>query len=177
MFPSEDYDVDVAYSRLTDVLWTLRSAESFLRGFFPELMSLYPAIHTMPEKDDYLFYTNNAPQFQFYWSLEVVGVRAVCNPVVDRSFPDFNTLTAIAREMHSEEYCCNFERRTDCAFALFDIAAAKEPIGELESYPMLRASLDGLSQVAREHFARQYVYNRSDTQCFQQGSSGQPVLQ
>ncbi|KAG5478951.1 hypothetical protein CUR178_05532 [Leishmania enriettii] len=42
---------------------------------------------------------------------------------------------------------------------------------------MLRASLDGLSQVARERFARQYVYDRSDTRCFQQGGSGQPILQ
>ncbi|KAG5504829.1 hypothetical protein GH5_05459 [Leishmania sp. Ghana 2012 LV757] len=42
---------------------------------------------------------------------------------------------------------------------------------------MLGASLDGLSQVAREHFARQYLYNRSDTRYFQQGSSGQPILQ
>ncbi|KAG5478533.1 hypothetical protein LSCM4_04766 [Leishmania orientalis] len=177
MFPSEDYDVNVAYSRSADVLRSLQSAESFLRDFFPELMSLYPAIHTVPEKDDYLLYTNYAPQFQFYWCLDVAGVRAVCNPVVDRSFPDFNALTAIAREVHSEEYCGNFERGTDCAFALFDIAAAKESIGELESYPMLGASLDGLSQVTREHFARQYLYNRSDTRCFQQGSSGQPILQ
>ncbi|KAG5478728.1 hypothetical protein LSCM1_06132 [Leishmania martiniquensis] len=177
MFPSEDYDLDVAYSRSTDVLRTLQSAESFLRGFFPELKSLYPAIHTVREEDDYLLYTNYVPQFQFYWSLDMAVVRAVCNPVVDRNFPDFNTLTAIAREVYSEEYCSNFTRRTDCAFALFDIAAAKEPIGELDSYPMLKANLRGLSQVAREHFARQYVYNRSDARCFQQGSSGQPILQ
>ncbi|GET88787.1 membrane-bound acid phosphatase 2 [Leishmania tarentolae] len=177
MFPSEDYDLDVAYSRSTDVLRTLQSAESFLSGFFPKLTSLYPAIHTVPEKDDYLLYTNYVPQFQFYWSLDMAGVRAVCNPVIDRNFPDFNTLTAIGQEVYSEGYCSNFTRRTDCAFTLFDIAVAKEAIGELDNYPKLKANLDRLSQVAREHFARQYVYNRSDTRCFRQGSSGQPILQ
>ncbi|CAJ1025966.1 membrane-bound acid phosphatase 2 [Leishmania guyanensis] len=177
MFPSEDYDLDVAYSRSTDVPRTLQSAESFLRGFFPNLTSLYPAIHTVPEEDDYLLYTNYVPQFQFYWSLDMAGVRAVCNPVVDWNFPDFHTLTAMAQEVHSEGYCSNFTRRTDCAFVLFDIAVAKKPIGELDNYPLLKANLDGLSQVAREHFARQYVYNRSDIRCFQQGSSGQPILQ
>ncbi|CAC9489963.1 membrane-bound acid phosphatase 2 [Leishmania infantum JPCM5] len=177
MFPSEDYDLDVAYSRSTDVLRTLQSAESFLRGFFPNLTSLYPAIHTVPEQDDYILYTNYVPQFQFYWSLDMAGVRAVCNPVVDRNFPDFNTLTTIAQEVYSEGYCSDFTRRTDCAFTLFDIAVSKEAIGELDNYPKLKTNRDRLSQVAREHFARQYVYNRSDTRCFQQGSSGQPILQ
>ncbi|KAK7196023.1 membrane-bound acid phosphatase 2 [Novymonas esmeraldas] len=177
MFPSESYDLDVAYSRSTDVLRTLQSAESFLRGFFPNLTSLYPAIHTAPELDDYLLYTNFMPQYEFFYNLDKPSVRGVCNPVTNRNFPDFGTLTEIAREVYSEGYCSVFTTRSDCARKLFDIASAVDALGELENYPLLKANKDALGQVARELFARQYAYNRSDTRCYQQGSAGQPILQ
>lgn len=177
MFPSLDYDLDVVYSRSTDMLRTLQSAESFLRGFFPNLTSLYPAIHTMPEKEDYLLYTNYAPQYQFYYNLDYEGLLSVCNPATDRNFPDFNTLAAIGKEVHSEGYCSRFDRRCNCAFSMFDIAMQVEALGELDNYPLMKANRDKLADIARTHYSRQYGYNRSNTRCFQQGSSGQPILQ
>lgn len=177
MFPSVNYDLDVAYSRSTDVLRTLQSAEAFLRGFFPNLTSLYPAIHTTPEQDDYLLFTNYVPQYQFFYNLDKPSVRGVCNPVTDRNFQNLNTLLDIAREVYSEAYCSNYELRSDCARKLFDIAAAYESIGVLGNYPLLNASRNALAQVARALFANQYAYNQSDSRCLQQGSAGQPILQ
>lgn len=177
MFPSTSYDLDVAYSRSTDALRTLQSAEAFLRGFFPNLTSLYPAIHTVPEKDDYLLYTNYAPQYQFFYNLDKPSVRGVCNPVTDKNFPNFSMLTEIGKEVYSERYCSRFDRRCNCAFSLFDIAMQVEALGEIDNYPLLKASRDALADIARTHYSRQYRYNRSDTRCLQQGSSGQPIVQ
>ncbi|KPA83876.1 membrane-bound acid phosphatase 2 [Leptomonas pyrrhocoris] len=179
MFPSLDYDLDVAYSRSTDVLRTLQSAESFLRGFFPNLTSLYPAIHTMPENDDYLLYTNYAPQYQFFYNIDKPSVRSVCNPTTDKNFPDFKTLTDIGKEVYSEGYCSTFETRSDCARKLFDIAAAMDSVGTLDAakQPLLKKYKNALAESARVLFEKEYEYDRTNTRCLMQGSAGQPILQ
>ncbi|KPI82548.1 membrane-bound acid phosphatase 2 (MBAP2), partial [Leptomonas seymouri] len=162
MFPSKDYDLDIAYSRSTDVLRTLQSAEAFLRGFFPNLSALFPAVHTVHEEDDFLLYPNYAPQYEIFYNIDKPRVRSVCNPVTDKNFPDFKKLTEIGKEVYSERYCSDYETRSDCARKLFDIAAAMDSVGELDPYPLLKKNKDALGESARVLFEKEYAYNRSD---------------
>ncbi|AYU83622.1 membrane-bound acid phosphatase 2, putative [Leishmania donovani] len=177
MFESPNYDLDVAYSRSTDVLRTLQSAEAFLRGFFPNMSSLYAAIHTMPESTDVLLNSNTQPWLKFFYSNNKALLRAVCNPLTDELFPDWTEITKIGAEIYQEGYCSDYETRSDCVRTLFDIGAAKKAIGELNQYPLLEANFEKLKRVTTVLFDYEYHYNHSDPLMFKQGGRGQPFVQ
>ncbi|KAG5464091.1 hypothetical protein LSCM1_00271 [Leishmania martiniquensis] len=177
MFPSPNYNLDVAYSRSTDVLRTLQSAEAFLRGFFPNVTSLYAAIHTVHESTDVLLNTNMQPWLRFFYSYNKPLRRAVCDPLTDELFPDWTEITKIGAQIYLEGECNDYETRSDCARKLFDIGAAKMAVGELSKYPLLKANLEKLKRITNVLFDFEYHYNSSDSLRFNQGSRGQPFVQ
>lgn len=177
MFPSEEFDIDVCYSRSTDVGRTLQSAESFLRGFFPSATGIYPAIHTIPEVDDIFLNSNAQPWLKFFYSYNKPLVRAACNPTTDALFPDWTVLTDMGRECDSELKCSDFETRSDCARTLFDIAVTKRAIGMLDQFPLLEEHFEKVENITRALFEYEYHYNHSDPLMLRQGGRGQPFLQ
>lgn len=176
LFPSPNYDLDVAYSRSTDVLRTLQSAEAFLRGFFPNTTSLYPAIHTVTDETDMLLNSGAQPWLKFFYSNNKPLLRAVCNPLTDELYPDWTEITAIGKEIYLEGFCNDYTTRSDCVRTLFDIAAAKMAVGELDQYPLLQANFEKIQNITRVLFAYEYHYNHSDPLMFRQGGRGQPFL-
>ncbi|CAJ1038036.1 putative membrane-bound acid phosphatase 2 [Leishmania braziliensis MHOM/BR/75/M2904] len=177
MFESPNYNLDVAYSRSTDVLRTLQSAEAFLRGFFPNMDSLYAAIHTVPESADVLLNSNTQPWLKFFYSNNKRLLREVCNPRTDELFPDWREITKIGAEIYQEGFCSDYETRSDCARTLFDIGAAKKAVGELSQYPLLEANFEKLKSITTVLFDYEYHYNHSDPLMFKQGGRGQPFAQ
>jgi hypothetical protein len=176
LFPSPNYDLDVAYSRSTDVLRTLQSAEAFLRGFFPNTTSLYPAIHTVSDDTDILLNSGAQPWLKFFYSNNKPLLRAICNPLTDELYPDWHEITAIGKEIHLEGFCSDYTTRSDCVRTLFDIAAAKMAVGELDKFPLLQANYEKIQNITRVLFAYEYHYNHSDPLMFKQGGRGQPFL-
>lgn len=145
------YDLNQVYSRSTDVLRCLQSADAFLKGLFPEDNSLYPAIHTVDNDEDYLLNADFYPPFSFYYEYDKPRLRSIGNPTTDKNFPDFTTLTSIGQEVYCDAFCSNFETRSDCATRLFDIAAAKQADGTLnnDKFKLLHDNIEKLKQVLR----------------------------
>ncbi|KAL7695037.1 membrane-bound acid phosphatase 2 [Lotmaria passim] len=176
LFPSPNYDLDVSYSRSTDVLRTLQSAEIFLRGFFPNTSNLYAAVHTVEDDTDMLLNSNAQPWLKFFYSYNKPLLRTVCNPLTDKLYPDWTEITTLGKEIFLESYCSDYTTRSDCVRLLFDIAAAKMAVGELDQYPLLKANFAKIQNITRVLFAYEYHYNRSDSLMFKQGGRGQPFL-
>ncbi|KAG5490139.1 hypothetical protein JKF63_00258 [Porcisia hertigi] len=177
MFESPNYNLDVSYSRSTDVLRTLQSAEAFLRGFFPNMSSLYPAIHTVLHSTDVLLNTNMQPWLRMFYSYNKPLIRAVCNPLTDELFPDWKVLTKIGAEIYQEEFCSDYETRSECAHTLFDIAAAKRAVGDLHKYQLLEANFEKLRSITHALFDYEFHYNHSDPLMLNQGGRGQQFVQ
>lgn len=176
LFPSPNYDLDVSYSRSTDVLRTLQSGEAFLRGFFPNTTSLYAAIHTVEDATDMLLNTGAQPWLKFFYSNNKPLLREVCNPLTDELYPDWSEITAMGKEIFLEGFCNDYTTRSDCVRTLFDVAAAKWAVGELDQFPLLKANYEKIQNITRVLFAYEYHYNHSDALMFKQGGRGQPFL-
>ncbi|KAK7199979.1 membrane-bound acid phosphatase 2 [Novymonas esmeraldas] len=177
LFESLKYNLDVSYSRSTDVLRTLQSAEALLRGFFPDTDSLYPAIHTVEESKDVLLNSNTQPWLKFFYSNNKPLLHAVCNLLTDELFSDWTELTRIGAQIYLEGYCSVYETRSDCARTLFDVGAAKKAVGQLDQYPLLQANYEKLKRISTVLFDYEYHYNQSDPLMFKQGGRGQPFVQ
>ncbi|KPA81213.1 putative membrane-bound acid phosphatase 2 [Leptomonas pyrrhocoris] len=176
LFPSPSYNLDVSYSRSSDVLRTLQSAEAFLRGFFPNTTSLYAAIHTVAEATDILLNSNVQPWLKFFYSNNKPLLHKVCNPLTDKLYPDWTEITKIGKEVFLEGFCNVYETRSDCVRTLFDIAAAKMAVGELDKFPLLKANYQKIQSITRVLFAYEYHYDHTDPLMFKQGGRGQPFL-
>ncbi|KPI86999.1 putative membrane-bound acid phosphatase 2 [Leptomonas seymouri] len=176
LFPSPNYDIEVSYSRSTDVPRTLQSAEAFLRSFFPNTSSQFSSIHTVPFRTDILLNSGAQPWLRFFYLHNQLLLHKVCNPLTDELYPDWTEITRIGKEIFLEGYCSNYTTRSDCVRILFDIAAAKKAVGELDRFPLLEANFEKLQRITRVLFAYEYRYNRSDPLMFRQGGRGQPML-
>lgn len=152
---ADDYNPNQVYSRSTDVLRCLQSADAFLKGLFPSDKALYPAIHTVANDEDYLLNADFYPPFSFYYDFDKPRLRSIGNPVTDKNFPDFTSLTNISKEVYCDEYCSKFDTRTDCATKLYDIAAAKQADGTLTNteFKLLHDSIEKVKEVYRAEFA------------------------
>ncbi|KAH9582251.1 hypothetical protein LSM04_008413 [Trypanosoma melophagium] len=175
-FPSESYDLDVAYTRSTDVLRTLQSAEGLLRGLFPNMSAFFPAVHTVDRGTDWLLRSEIAPYVQAFYRLDKQWKRNACNPMVD-SLIDFATLQSVAKEAFSEGYCANQEERCDCAAQLFDIGAALDADGRISAFPLLKANLEKLSALVQFYLLSEFGYNASSDRDVKMGSQGQNFVQ
>lgn len=177
MFPSEDYDLDAVYSRSTDVLRTLQSAEAFLRGFFPNQDTLFPAIHTQPESFDMLLNSNAVPWLRYFYRYNTPLLNKIGNPPCDELFPDWTELTAIGASAFSEARCGTQSNRSSCAREMFDLAAAKLASGQISSFPLLLANYEKLQTITRAVFDYEYHFDKSEDLHLRQGGRGQPFVQ
>lgn len=172
---SEDYDLNVVASRSTDVLRTMQSADLLLKGLFPNVSRLIPAIHTRPVAEDLVLYTYAQPWVALYGAYATAANRARMNPVVDAYFPNFADLTALGASLFSEGYCSDYTTRWSCASMLWDIAAAKKSTGELPA--LAAAHYTDLQEMMAEFYRYMWYYNASDAFVVQQGGRGQPFLE
>ncbi|EAN98050.1 membrane-bound acid phosphatase 2, putative [Trypanosoma cruzi] len=175
-FPSESYDVEVSYTRSTDVPRTLQSAVGLLYGLFPNRSAAFPVIHTVIRGTDWLLNGGLSPFATVFYLLDDAWKRDVGNKEVDKII-DFSTLQAIAKEAFSEGYCADPANRWDCAYVLFDIGAALQADGRIESLKLLKANLERLRSFSRFYYSSQYAYNSSDEQHVRMGSQGQNLAQ
>ncbi|ORC92911.1 membrane-bound acid phosphatase 2 [Trypanosoma theileri] len=175
-FPSESYDLDVSYTRSTDVLRTLQSAEGLLRGLFPNMSAFFPAVHTVDSGTDWLLISDVIPYNNVFGGLDKQWKRNVCNPMVD-TLIDFATLQNVAKEALSEGYCANAEDRCDCASQLFDIGNALDADGRISTFPLLKANLEKLRAFVQFEFLSKFGYNASNERDVKMGSQGQNFVQ
>uniref|UniRef100_A0A0A9X1K8 2-phosphoxylose phosphatase 1 n=1 Tax=Lygus hesperus TaxID=30085 RepID=A0A0A9X1K8_LYGHE len=147
LFKSSTYDLKNVYSRSTDVLRCLQSADAFLKGLFPTDNSLYPAIHTVDNNEDYLLNADFYPQFTYFYDFDKVRLRNSGDATVDKNFPNFADLTAIGKEVSCDKFCSVYETRSDCAVKLYEIATSKMADGTISKpeFKLLNDSFTKLS--------------------------------
>ncbi|KPA81210.1 membrane-bound acid phosphatase precursor [Leptomonas pyrrhocoris] len=160
-FPYDSYNLSISYTRSTDVLRTLQSANALLRGLFPDSSAYFPAVHTVENHEDVLLHSSMVPLIRARYNYAQQEVRDVCDPVLDKRM-SFETLQATAAEVHSQDFCSNYTLRSACAETLCDIAHAYESTGQLDSTPLLRQHLDDVCAVTATSSYFYFSYNKSD---------------
>ncbi|GET93334.1 membrane-bound acid phosphatase precursor [Leishmania tarentolae] len=168
-FPYSWYNLSISYTRSTDVLRTLQSADGLLRGLFPNNSAFFPAIHTMDGADDMLLRSSAVPMLRARLNYAKQELLTVCDQVLDRLM-SFDQLQAVAAEVHSQGYCVNYTLRSRCAERLCDIGLAYEPTGRLESVPLLRRHLDDVCAVTAMSTHFSFAYNASNPVHQKQGA-------
>ncbi|KAG8341789.1 membrane-bound acid phosphatase 2 [Trypanosoma vivax] len=176
LFPSESYDLGVSYTRSTDVLRTIQSAECLLRGLFPNSTAFLPVVHTVDSATDWLLTSTNVPYSYAFYDADLDWWHNVCNPALD-ALIDFGTLISIAKEAFSEGFCAEPHHRCKCALMLFDIGAALSANGQIGNFPALQKHLQKLRSVAYLSFKEQFGYNASQEVHVHMGSQGQFLAQ
>ncbi|CAJ1036312.1 hypothetical protein, conserved [Leishmania lindenbergi] len=169
-FSQESYNLSVSYSRSTDVLRTLQSANGMLRGLFPSIPDFYPAIHTLRADDDVLLQSSAVPILRARYKYADQERRNVCDPVLD-SRMSFDQLQAVAAEVYSQKFCANYTLRSRCAMRLCDIALAYQSTGQLLSFPLLGQHLDDVCAVMAAGYHFSFAYNASNPIHKEQGAS------
>ncbi|CAD2214400.1 membrane-bound acid phosphatase precursor [Angomonas deanei] len=172
----ESYNLTVSYTRSTDVLRTLQSADALLRGLFPNMAAYYPAVHTVDPLTDGFLKSEGVPAVRVAYKYGIQEEHDVCWPVVDQNFT-LAVLQSIAAEVHSQEWCSTAQRRMECARSLCDIGLAYQTTDTLSGYPLLKEYLTSLCRASicrNRHYAS---YNSTNPVQKQQGSYAQPLLQ
>ncbi|KAG5464089.1 hypothetical protein LSCM1_00269 [Leishmania martiniquensis] len=168
-FPSLSYNLSISYTRSTDVLRTLQSANALLQGLFPNVSAFFPAIHTVSSADDVLLLSSAVPMIRARYNYAARELQEVCNPVLDHRMP-FAQLQAVAAEVHSQGFCANHTLRVRCAERLCDIAHAYQSTGALSQYPLLREHLDDVCAVTAMSSHFYFAYNASNPAHRKQGA-------
>lgn len=168
-FPYSWYNLSISYTRSTDVLRTLQSANGLLQGLFPNMSTFFPAIHAVGRKEDVLLHSYMVPMIRARFNYAKEELRAVCDEVLDRLM-SFDQLQAVAAEVHSQGFCANYTLRSRCAERLCDIGRAYEPTGRLESLPLLSRHLDDVCAVRAMSSYFYFAYNASNPVHQKQGA-------
>lgn len=168
-FPYDGYNLSISYTRSTDVLRTLQSANGLLQGLFPNASAFFPAIHTVDKKTDYLLRSDALPLIHSREEYAKQEVRDVCDPVID-SRMTFAELQATAAEVYSQKFCANYTLRSRCAERLCDIAHAYESTGQIDGLPLLRQHLDDVCAVTAMSSYYYFSYNMSNPVHQRQGA-------
>ncbi|CAG9583789.1 membrane-bound acid phosphatase precursor [Leishmania major strain Friedlin] len=168
-FPYSWYNLSISYTRSTDVLRTLQSANGLLRGLFPNNSDFFPAIHTVGSEGDVLLHSSMVPMIRARFNYAKQERRAACDQVLDRLM-SFDQLQAVAAEVHSQGFCANYTLRSRCAERLCDIGRAYESTGRLGSLPLLNRHLEDVCAVTAmsSHFC--FAYNASNPVHQKQGA-------
>ncbi|CAD2214394.1 Histidine phosphatase superfamily (branch 2), putative [Angomonas deanei] len=172
----ESYNLTVSYTRSTDVLRTLQSADALLRGLFPNMTAYYPAVHTVMNKDDSLLNSATIPALNAKYHYGDPEERAACDSVVDHYFTP-ELLVRVASEVHYDGYCSNWTNRVKCVKTLCDIAQAYEPTGELQQHPLLNEHYFSLCATLVCSSRYLFSYDSTDALQREQGSGGQALAQ
>lgn len=168
-FPYESYNLSISYTRSTDVLRTLQSADGLLRGLFPNTSAYFPAVHTVDNLEDAMLHSSLVPIIRARYNYAPQEVRDVCDPVLDKRL-SFETLQAIAAEVHSAGFCANYTERSQCAEKLCDIAHAYQSTGQIDSTPLLREHLNDVCAVTATSSYFYFSYNQSNPDHQKQGA-------
>ncbi|CCW60119.1 unnamed protein product [Phytomonas sp. EM1] len=169
------YNLHDVYSRSTDVDRTIQSAIAFLRGFFMtegSSPSFSPVIHTVPKPMDTLLLTYLQPNLGFYYRYHRATLLREVNPVTDKLFLDWKSLTRISTQLGLKGVCDNWENRTECAFNLFDIAASMTSSGEIDAYPLLKQNYKKLQRIYRALLDYESYFDYNKEQHRREGSRG-----
>ncbi|CAD2214393.1 membrane-bound acid phosphatase precursor [Angomonas deanei] len=172
----ESYNLTVSYTRSTDVLRTLQSADALLRGLFPNMSAYYPVVHTIEASTDSLLRSDAVPAITAKRKYGLPEERAACDSVVDHYFTS-EQLVRVASEVHYDGYCSNWTNRLKCAKTLCDIAHAYESTGEIAQYPLLKENLDKVCAVLVCSSRHLFSYDSTDALQREQGSGGQALAQ
>ncbi|KAK7199978.1 membrane-bound acid phosphatase precursor [Novymonas esmeraldas] len=168
-FPYDSYNLSISYTRSTDVLRTLQSANGLLQGLFPDAPAFFPAIHTVDNAVDVQLHSSMVPVIRARYNYAEQEVRDVCDPVVD-SRMSFDQLLAVAAEVHSLDYCADFKLRSRCAERLCDIAHAYESTGQIAAYPHLSQHLEDVCAVTATSSHFYFAFNSTNPVHQKQGA-------
>jgi hypothetical protein len=168
-FPYESYNLSISYTRSTDVLRTLQSADGLLRGLFPNSSAYFPAVHTVDNLEDAMLHSSLVPIIRARYNYGAQEVRDACDPILDKRM-SFETLQATAAEVHSQGFCANYTLRSACAELLCDIAHAYQSTGKLDTTPLLRQHLDDVCAVTATSSHFYFSYNKSSPVHQKQGA-------
>ncbi|KAG5489080.1 hypothetical protein JIQ42_00702 [Leishmania sp. Namibia] len=175
LFPFTRYNSSVVYTRSTHTQRTIQSATAFLRGLFSDDY-FYPVVYSQNKTTDMLLNTDPVPSVMGRYSLDKPTLYATLNPVVDAHLT-WNAIQAAAKDAWIEGLCTDHSARVDCVLNLYDVAAAFEAAGRLDSATKLKAAYPGLIEVNAACYKYVFGWNDMNELDRTQGSASQNLAQ
>ncbi|KAG5464496.1 hypothetical protein LSCM1_00686 [Leishmania martiniquensis] len=174
-FPTTRYNSSVVYTRSTHTQRTIQSATAFLRGLFSDDY-FFPVVYSQNMTTDTLLNTDLVPSVMGRSSLDRQALYATLNPVVDEHLT-WEAIQAAAKDAWIEGLCTDCNARVDCVLNLFDVAAAFEAAGRLDSAVDLKAAYPGIMEVNAAWYEYVYSWNSTSKLDRTQGSVSQNLAQ
>nr|CAJ2482300.1 unnamed protein product [Leishmania braziliensis] len=175
LFPSTRYNSSVVYTRSTDTQRTIQSATAFLHGLFEDDY-FFPVVYSHNMTTDTLLSTDTVPSVMGRSWLDSPALSATLNPVVDAHLT-WDAIQAAAKDAWIEGLCADPNARADCVLNLYDVAAAFEASGRLDSTSDLKAAYPGLVEVNAAWYKYVFGWNDTDKLDRTQGTPSQNLAQ
>lgn len=175
IFPTTEYSFVDTYTRSTAVPRTVQSAVAFLKGVYPT-SAVPPVVFNMPRIEDSDLLSDSWPNFFFYFQSSINKFYKQLAPRREELFTNAE-MESMAAELHISELCSTPDDYVRCAVLFFDIAAAFEATGTLNTYPTVEANYPKIKQMAFDWFSLVYGWDASVPSDVERGSPGQPAVQ
>lgn len=162
---SGQYNPYTTYTRSTNLQRTLQSADSFLRGAFPNLTTFFPVIQTVPIAEDYMLDPYDS------WPAAQIRAAGSWSSDVESNLLAYATTMGLT----TDDVLLGFQRETMqyvlCpTYVLYCLLSAQDLVESLysrgllvnSSYPYLTAWMDPLNSLLGRYNALRFFYNSSD---------------